>query len=379
MSKKMMRSLLCVIAAVLVAGMVFPGCQDAEQTPETTIAPTQAPSEAPTETPTETPTEAPTEAPTEVITESDIQYFNPLTGESLDAPMENRIFAVTINNVPPALPHCGVNDADIIFELFVNDYATRGLALYSDIQNVETIGSVRSWRYNFTDIALAYDAFAAHAGGSDHVLGDVYKAGIDHFNIDTSDTTYYSFRDWDRHSAGYSREHCLFVKGAGLYDKAVDLGVRVTQDPQKNYGLNFTEDGTPADGETANLINLTFRLDGHPKLTTMTYSEELGKYIWTQYGTTAEDVSEENIEAFENVFILRADTNTDSNGYHVSNVYGSGEGYYACGGKIIPILWHHENETDPFTFTLTDGTPLSQGVGNSYIAICPILSEVEWE
>ena len=58
---------------------------------------------------------------------------------------------------------------------------------------------------------------------------------------------------------------------------------------------------------------------------------------------------------------------------------GSGDGYYACGGKLIKIQWHHENPADPFTFTLEDGTPLVQGIGSSYIGICPLKSTVEWE
>ena len=58
---------------------------------------------------------------------------------------------------------------------------------------------------------------------------------------------------------------------------------------------------------------------------------------------------------------------------------GSGDGYYACGGKIIPMKWHHENATDPFTFTLENGDVLVQGVGNSYIGVVPMSSNVEWE
>ena len=65
--------------------------------------------------------------------------------------------------------------------------------------------------------------------------------------------------------------------------------------------------------------------------------------------------------------------------YHVAELLGTGDGYYACNGKIIPIKWHREKDEEPFTFTLTDGTPLEQGIGNSYIAIVPLISTVEWE
>ena len=260
--------------------------------------------------------------------------------------------------------------------MFINDYATRGLALYSDIRKVDVIGSVRSWRYNFTDLAVAYDLYGAHAGGSEQVLNDAWNNKIEHINIQNASGV--SFRDQDRKSSGYSLEHTLMARGPELYSYAEKEGIRVTQEENKTYGLNFTEDGTPADGEAAGLIKITFNHQGHKKMSTMTYDENLGKYVYTQYGKGIDSVKEKDREAFENVFVILA-TVTNKGVYHVADLDGSGEGYYACGGKLIKIQWHHENPTDPITFTLEDGTPLVQGIGNSYIGICPLKSTVEWE
>jgi len=366
------RTLLTLLCLLLAAVLCFAGCgSQAEETQAPTAAPTEAPAtEAPTEAPTEEPTEAPTEAPT--------VYTNALTGEVLEEAQTTRIFGVTINNIPAALPHIGVSQADLFFEMFVNDYATRGLALYTDITKVERIGSVRSLRYNFTDLAIAYDAVIAHAGGSDEVLGDARRNDIAHINISTDSSTSYSLRDKDRYSNGYAIEHCLFAKGEGLYKHMEEKGYRVTRKTDKDYGLHFTEDGTPEAGEAASKINITFNLKGNKKLTTMTYSEDLGKYIYTQYGKQADSVKEENLEAFENVFVIITKVRNDGV-YHVADLLGSGEGYFACGGKIIPVQWHHEAETDAITFTLTNGNPLIQGIGNSYIAIVPTTSTVSYE
>jgi hypothetical protein len=65
--------------------------------------------------------------------------------------------------------------------------------------------------------------------------------------------------------------------------------------------------------------------------------------------------------------------------YHIAELVGSGEGYFACGGKIIPIKWSCESEGSPILFTLADGTPLELGVGNSYIALAPLKSTVVYE
>ena len=303
-------------------------------------------------------------------------YADPLTGEPLAEPSKTRLFAVTINNVPKALPHVGTNQAGLYFEMFINDYATRGLALYSDVRKVDVIGSVRSWRYNFTDLAIAYDAYGAHAGGSKQVLNDAWRNGTEHINIQNASGV--SFRDQARRSTGYSLEHTLMARGPELYAFAEKEGIRVQHEGEKTYGLNFVEDGTPANGEAAGLINITFNHLGHKKLTTMTYDESLGKYVYTQYGKGIDSVKESSREAFENVFVILT-TVTNKDVYHVADLDCGGEGYYACGGKIVKILWHHDNPTDPITFTLEDGTPLTQGIGNSYIGICPLKSEVVWE
>jgi hypothetical protein len=152
----------------------------------------------------------------------------------------------------------------------------------------------------------------------------------------------------------------------------------VTHEEEKTYGLNFAEDGTPANGEDAKHIDIIFNHKGHTKFSTMTYDENFGKYVFTQYGKGIDSVTDKNRETFENVFVILA-TVTNKSVYHVADLDGSGEGYYACGGKIIKIQWHHEDPKDHITFTLEDGTPLVQGIGNSYIAICPLKSVVKYE
>ena len=378
--KKLIALLLAMSICILCAAC---GSDDPSETmgepvlndPETTAPVTEA-----TEPATEAVTEAPTEEVTEPVTEATeppALYTNPLTGEALDAPSEIRIVAVTVNNVPDALPHRGVNQADLFFEMFVNDGATRGLALYNDITEAETIGSIRSTRYNFTDIAQSYDAFLAHAGGSNQVLSDLKKAGVPNFNIDVQNRAYYAFRDTGRKSSGYAWEHCLFTTGAGLCE-LMQKKEWTDRDPEKTYGLCFTQDGTPVNGEDANQINITFKLGKAKKTSTLTYSQEDGQYIYTQYGNGVKDVGEDYWEYFENVFVIM--TNVQNSGvYHVADLIGSGDGYYACGGKIIPIRWSRETDTSPFIYTHTDGTQLEQGIGSSYIAIVPLQSTVAYQ
>lgn len=365
-----------IISLFLILSLILCGCGSAKPAETTAPPTTQAPTTVPPTTvpPTTVPptTEAPTEAPTEPPV-----FTNPLTGEVLEAPNETRVFAVTINNVPGGLPTWGVTQSDLFFEMFINSYATRGLALFADIRKADSIGSLRSLRYNFIDICQAYEAVVVHASGSATVLNALNGSGVPNISAESEHADYY-FRDNDRLNAGYNWEHCLFVKGEETLKYAESKGISVTQPADKTYGLSFKEDGTPADGENAAKITINLTHDGNTKQTVMVYDEELGKYQFNQYNRIQTNWADDQVVTFENVIVMFCRV-YNSGVYHVAEMEGSGEGYFACNGKIIPIKWIHEQETDPFTFTLTDGTPLELGVGNSYIAVAPLTSTVVYE
>lgn len=364
------------ISLILILSLILCGCT--AKTPAETTVPTEEPTQAPTTVPptTEMPTEAPTKAPTEAPTEPPAPT-DPLTGETLEAPLESRVFAVTINNVPGAMPVYGVSKADLFFEMFVNDYCTRGLAMFSDISQVKSVGSIRSMRYNFTDLCQTFDAVPLYAGGSWQVLNDLSNSGLENMNVGATYAEYY-YRDQSRLNAGYAIEHCLFVMGEKTVAEAEKIGIRVTQDADKDYGLRFTEDGTPAEGEDAAKITIDLIHHGVSKKTIMEYDAEQGKYQFFQYGRAVYDGYEKQNIYFENVIVMLCNVYNDSV-YHVAELIGSGEGFFACGGKIIPIKWSHESDTAPILFTLADGTPLELGVGNSYIALAPLTSSVVYE
>lgn len=372
-----------------LAMMVLCGCggNAGETTPsgetnsssESTTLPTD-PSTEPTQPTTEA-TEPTTEA-TEPPTEPAPQIRHPLTGELLDAPITTRFLTAAIGNTREAMPTRGLGQADIVFEMYVNGLTTRLLGMFSDPSNVYAIGSIRSQRLHFTDISHSYDTIAISAGGSGYVMSDVNRTGIDYMNVDTSNSSNYAFRDKDRLSQGYSREHTLFAYGESMYTYAKDKGYRTELDQDKDYGMHWAEDKALTDGQAASTVTLTFRLSSNRKDSIFTYNPETGLYGFTQYNMEMVDGSSGTPLAFRNIFVILAKTWTETesgNHYHVSDLIGSGEGYFACDGYMIPIQWHRETEDDVFTFTLTDGTPLEQGVGTSYIAIAPLKSEITAE
>ena len=373
-------ALAVVLAAVIGVGGFFllrGGLGNALLSqPETTEPPTtQAPTEAPSTEPPTT-TEAETEPPT---TEPAPVYRNPLNGELLDAPYTGRIFISTISNVPDALPHVSANQADIIFETFVNYSIIRCIGLYSNISQVEQIGSIRSTRLMFNDITQHYNAILFHAGGSSQVLADVKARGIENFSVDTWDAVQagISVRDeYRRRNIGW--EHCLLALGPTLEDYAASLGYNLEGDPDKDYLLRFNEDGTPAGGETAEHITITITEQSNRKDTVLDYNPETGRYVYSQYGKVMKDGITEEEETYRNIIVMFAQISRQGM-YQVADFCAGGEGLFACGGKLIPIQWGCDSEDSPFWFKTMDGQELELGVGNTYIAITQPDSKIVYE
>ena len=369
-----------IIALTLVLVLILSGCGKSSapvvEAPALNGAVTEI---APTTLATE-PTTEPTTVPT---TEPEV-YFDPLNGEILDAPFDGRIYASTVSNTYDAsIPHVGLYKADLVMESFVNGSIVRCLALFSDLSDVEALGSTRSTRLMFNDIATHYNAILTHAGGSSQCLKDANDRNLAHYNVDSlmrqGDplAQELAYRDKDHPKQKYG-EYNLFVKGAAVKPYAESQGVQVSVMPETDYGLFFVEDGTPVNGEGADILTVTITYNKYIKDTKMVYDPQLGKYIYNQYNKQMEDLITAEPEAFENVVVMFADI-TANGIYQVADFVSGGNGYYACGGKVIPITWTCESETAPFRFFTEDGEPLPFGQGNTYIAITQPESKVVWE
>ena len=359
-----------LIALMLTLVLLLCGC-GAKSEPAVTEAPAAVPetTAAPTAEPTTEPTTVPTTEPAPV-------YVNPLNGEILDAPFTGRIFANTVSNLADNIPHVGVVKADMLIECYVNmDSVVRCLALFTDIDSVDAIGSTRSTRPMFNAIAQHYDLILSHAGGSDQALKDAKDRGVENFNIDAwaVASTGASYRDKERKGA---YENTLYGIGSGIKAYAEAQGYPMTL--ERDYGFSFTDDGTPAQGVEAKDISITLTYKKAKKETRMVYDESTGKYAFNQYGQVMTDLKTEAVEAFRNVIVMYADITTTGI-YHIADFSAGGTGYFACGGKLIPITWSCAGDKEPFRFFTESGEPLELGRGNTYMAICTPESPVVCE
>ena len=358
------------IVLLLVLTLLLTGCGETKEQPAAEETTTAAPTTVATE---------PTTEPTTVPTEPEV-YFNPLNGEILEEPYTGRIFAHVITNTKDALPHVNANKADVIIESYVSRGVVRNLALFTNIQEVQPIGATRSTRLITNQIAGCYDAVLIHAGGFDMVLEDADYRKLDHFNVDSlyrrpdplAKAVAYRDKEYRRYAP-----NDLLTRGPDLVAYAESQGVRTTQPADKEYYLRFVDDATPANGEIADKITIEY--GQKTKNTVMVYNEGTGKYEYNQYLKTMYDQVTGEVEAFNNVIIMDVDLYEDYI-YQAAVFPSGGRGYFACGGKIIPINWECDNEQSPFRFLTEDGELLNINRGNTYIGIIGSLSkQLEWE
>jgi hypothetical protein len=297
-------------------------------------------------------------------------YRNPLNGQILEEPYQGRVVAVVINNIQDALPHHGVSGADIFYEAETEGGITRCLAIFSNPEQIGTIGPVRSVRTFFNSLALSHDAAIFYCGGS--VRGRAGYAAIDGekienwMEVDQRFNDPYFFRDEQRYNSGYAWEHTLFTSGEKLQRavtaKGFDSASLISQP------MDFAQQVT-LEGESHSELVVNFA-DG--KTSSFTYDTEDQFYYMEQYGSPYIDANNGEQIAFRNVIVLNTKQSYKNDGEYIRSYYdlvGEGEGILAIGGKNVAIHWSRDNLLDSIVYTMEDGSLVTFAEGNTYVAI----------
>ncbi len=309
--------------------------------------------------------------------------INPLTGLACDESLVGqRPIGFMFNNIRQALPQVGISKCDILYEVLAEGGIVRFEGLIFDYANAGNLGSVRSSRPYYINIARAYDAIYVHAGCSNEASDLLRSSGIDHFDgvggaFGCGNHNHYNFsvngkmlywRDQGRINSGYSLEHTMFSNGA-LISEAVGIrGFRKTLNDPFFTAFNFdNEFKTLGTGKTANYIKIP---QSTYYLSEFNYDTATGLYAHKQYGQKHIDGGTGEQLKFDNVFILFAQESIMSNGKTLEiNLTGEGKGYYANGGEYVDIIWKRADNNSPFKYYTADGNELKVDTGKSYVSI----------
>lgn len=295
--------------------------------------------------------------------------YNPLTGEEgfSSAAVGKRPVAIMINNAPSARPQWGLCTPDIVVEGLVEGSATRMMWIYADAEDIlEKVGSLRSARHDFLEVAQGFDAIFVHWGGSNLAYDALSSSGYDHL-----DGIYlgnaYAHRDNTRNVA---IEHRGYMVGSEIRELIEKKEFRTDIKSRAESPFEFSKDGdrTLSGGDclqvTASFSSYyihTFKYDSKTGL----YTNYMGETPMTQDGGEEMTV--------KNVIILYTPVVSvgDSDG-HVDMDLTSGSGIYVSGGKYETIRWEKgSDEYAPLKLYSDDGKELVLNIGKSWIGLIP--------
>lgn len=304
-------------------------------------------------------------------------YRSELTNEIISEDLKNqRPIAVMVDNESIALPHYGLTQADVVYEMMnstMNGEITRFMCLVKDWDAITQFGSVRSLRPTNILIANEWNAIICHDGGPFHNNPYLALDATDHIS------GYFG-----RVKNGKPREYTEYILKGEIEKYSKKLGIET--DYNEYYvgpHYEFTTENNPLlleeeygdFAEPATFIDLPFGHNGSE----LKYDETDGLYYYSEYGKKHLDAQNGNKQlAFKNILIQKASyTKLDEHGYLIFNCIGeSQEGIYITNGKKINVKWTKTKDTEPTRYYDGMGNEITLNTGKTYVAF---VADTRWD
>lgn len=306
-------------------------------------------------------------APASIPTAKEVATYNPISGLPFADPAAAglRPVAIMINNIKRATPQVGIGSADLLYELEVEGQITRQMAVFANPGDIPEIGSIRSLRHDFIDLAGAFDSIVVHFGGSTVAYAQVAAQNTSHVDSSNAGSAYWRDSFWLK-TRGY--EHSVKTNGNKLVNAISKLKLRMTNNNKNRTWFLFQSgmDIVPASGSTATTVQAPF---SNYNTATFVYDATTKTYRKGQFKAVQIDASSGKALRFTNVLLLKT-TVTSYNGSKLREYdLTSGTGYYVSGGKYEAINWKKGSTNDPWLFTRADGSELVLNRGKTYIGV----------
>ena len=309
--------------------------------------------------------------------------YNYLTGLPFESEEDKSVrpIAVMVDNLKVAVPQSGLSSADIIYEAVTEGGITRMMAVYSDIDDIQRVGPVRSARDRFVELMLPLNAIYVHIGSSTSA-----QRMLNFYSYQDIDGIYLSFVSFEYDSElakTKSAEHCWFTN-----KDLIKAGIEKNSIRTKNNfypAFEFVEYGNEArvpEEQRANTVS--FKYSDYADVSFI-YDESTGKYLKNAFGIPHMDALTNRQLSFDNVLVLFTDIHTYP-GHEAKDLqyvaYGDGGvGYYYNGGRFEEVRWLKGTDLDVLRIVSADGTetPVQINCGTSYVAVVDIDEAINFE
>lgn len=295
---------------------------------------------------------------------------NDLTGLGISEDyLSFRPVSVMIDNLEKTNPSYGLSRADIIYECPVEGTITRLMAVYKNPYDIPVIGNIRCTRPYFINLANGLDSMLIHIGADAPAFAMLDDNAINNFDLEYKKDM--MWRDQNRmYNLGY--EHSVLTSGQ-LLKQGIDASNYEKTYNKQIVTNKFSENSQVLNGTASNNINVEF-FPGN--VTRFSYDEATQSYFVSHQSVQLEDANSGAKISRKNLLLLYVNS-TASNGSFQMNLSGSGEGFYACNGKSIPIKWSRESSQTNFKFYDSDDNELELIPGQMYVCCVPNSGNIE--
>lgn len=284
----------------------------------------------------------------------------------IDINSKTRPYAVAVNNTAVAVKvQEGLNKAYLIYEIPTEGNTSRVLALYKDIEENLTIGTIRSARHNFVDFALESDAILVCFGWSHYAEDDMKKGSIEYIQGLHGGPFY------RKNPENLASEHTAYTSIGKLDDAVKSKKMDTTSNDTilLNYNVSDVDLSSATNVEKANTVTIPYGSSYYKS--SFKYDAEAKMYTRYQAGKKSVDYKTKEDITTKNIIVQKLSYKMcDDNYYWDLHTIGSGEGYYITNGYAVPIKWSKSSRSAKTKYTYAKGTVIDgQDVGGKEISV----------
>ena len=339
---------------------------DIDPTATRTAEPVQPPSQTPSATTNPTLTAAPAD-------------INPLTGQPADpAALAQRPLNVKVSNAPACVrPQNGLAQADLIFEHYVEAWATRFTAVFHS-QYPEFVGSVRSARMLDLELPAIFSANFLFSGASGGVQERIDDSDFANRSLHALDLCPILCRVPAESVPCDERAHTLFANVGTAQrwfaDRDSDEGLPPLE------GWSFSKQAPADGGAPAEKVDIPY--SNAPVV--WTYEAESGTYLRAQSGVPHVDAISGLTHRAANVVVLFANhvySSIQESTYWYSleiQFWGEGPLLLIRDGQVFEGEWRRWQREGLFEIVTENGEPLPLRPGQTWFQMVGLASTVDY-
>ncbi|MFA6017917.1 MAG: DUF3048 domain-containing protein [Patescibacteria group bacterium] len=283
-------------------------------------------------------------------------YRHPLTGVKIESAVDvlPQVFGVMVENSADAWPLSGIDEAFLVIEAPVEGNIPRFIAFFSEEQNVEKIGPVRSARSYYLDWNTEFDGIYAHVGGSPDALEEIRFNEV--MDLDQFFQSEYFYRD---EVARYA-PHNVYTSSVDLRDSIEEMNSRYSHSIP-TYGVWIFADGS-ALSTTSSVIHLDWSNSSGYNVDWI-FDPSKNSYERRQGG---------GVYVADNVIILETDIGViagDDKGRKEIVTIGSGIAHVFQNGAEIVGTWKKESAEERLRFFDDNEKEVVLNAGKTWIEV----------